>query len=160
MKRFLTSGVLVSAMLTGFLILLSPASLVFATTTGERSQSVAPIAFGTSICAQWIDETGCNTGAPRPSGTNIFITVSARPAPVAPWHLVMMTKEMAPSQGAARVQADCGQRAQCQVAGPASGPGTAIFWSCVTDATKDIPDVCSKAGPHAILSDYSRVVVS
>lgn len=166
MKRFLASDVLVSAMLLGLFVMLSPASLALATTTGERSQSVAPIAHSSSItykaaiCVQWANEKRCSNGETHKAGTGITITASAQPAPVAPWRLVMMTKEIAPRQGMPRVQMDCGKQAQCHVSGSAHGPGAASYWACVTDASSNLAAVCSKAGPHAILSNPVRAVVS
>lgn len=160
MKRFLTSGALISVMLLGFLVVSSPPSPALAASVGKQSRAIASVAFKASVCVQWINETGCNTGVPHRAGTSIFITASVRPAPVAPWRLVMMTKETTPNQVSTRVQVDCGQRVQCQVSGPASGPGTASFWSCVTDRSTNLAEVCSKAGPHAVLSDYAWVIVS
>ena len=160
MKRFLASGALVSVMFLSFLILSGPASLAQAATVERQSQAIASTAFRPSVCVQWIDETGCNTGVSHRAGTSIFITASVQPAPVAPWRLVMMTRETTPNQVLTRVQVDCGQRAKCQVAAPASGPGTASFWSCMTDRSTNLAEVCSKAGLHAILSGYAQAVVS
>lgn len=165
MKRFLASNALMPMAILGFLMVLSPPSLALAV-TGGQDHLVTPVvqhfdgAYNAFICVQWNNETRCSSGEPHKGANNsVFITASAQPAPVAPWHLVMLFKVISPHPETSLLLTDCKQRAQCQVSvGPFhDGSGKIRAWSCITDAAKDLTTVCSKAGPHAILSNQARI---